>query len=82
MILRATTDYERFVMGDLGFRVLTGASAAGETFRKIVPLGASATVTATCETGDGLTTESIDKEIVGRFTSITVTSGKVIAYLG
>ena len=68
---------------DYGFRILTDeTSAAGESFRSIQALNASAVVTATSAVGDSLNGHTIPKGgvILGKFTSITVV-GTVIAYL-
>jgi len=72
--------------GDYGFRILTATttSAVGESFRSIQALGNSTiTVSADSAVGDDLDNLVIPKGgvILGKFTSITITSGTAIAYL-
>ena len=76
--------FQRQVLGQKGFRKLrTGnTSNAGEFYRAITVL-ADASITLTSEAGDDLTTETVAAGITiyGLFSSITVVSGDVLAYI-
>ena len=69
--------------GDYGFRVIDSASSAvaGEAYRAVQVI-ADAVVTTTTAVGDALTAESLTEGtiIYGRFDTVSVSSGKVIAY--
>ncbi len=69
--------------GDYGFRLLSGgdSSIAGESFRSIQALEDSV-VTTTTQAGDALTSVSLTEGMVvfGKFDSVAVASGKVLAY--
>ncbi len=82
--VNATPNFQRQVLGQKGFRKLrTGnSSTAGEFYRAITVL-ADASITLTSEAGDDLTTEAIPAGITiyGLFSSITVVSGDVLAYI-
>lgn len=68
---------------DYGFRLIDSASSAvaGESYRAIQVL-ADAVVTTTTSIGDALTGESLvaGTTIYGKFDTVSVVSGKVIAY--
>ena len=82
--VNATPNFQRQVLGQKGFRKFrTGsASISGEFYRAITVL-ADASITVTSEAGDDLTTESVAAGITiyGLFSSITVVSGDVVAYI-
>jgi len=82
--VNATPNFQRQVLGQKGFRKLrTGnTSSAGEFYRAITVL-ADASITLTSEAGDGLTTETVAAGITiyGLFSSITIVSGDVLAYI-
>ncbi len=65
-----------------GFNIITGFSDANKWFA-IQAVGAEATLSATCDKGDNLSSTTIlDSSVIyGVFNSITVTSGKVLAYI-
>lgn len=69
--------------GDYGFRLLSGgdSSTAGESFRSIQALEDSV-VTTTTLAGDALTSVTLTEGMVvfGKFDSVAVASGKVLAY--
>ncbi len=69
--------------GDYGFRLLSGgdSSTAGESFRSIQALEDSV-VTTTTLAGDALTSVALTEGMVvfGKFDSVAVASGKVLAY--
>jgi hypothetical protein len=69
--------------GDYGFRLLSGgdSSTAGESFRSIQALQDSV-VTTTTLAGDALTSVTLTEGMVvfGKFDSVAVASGKVLAY--
>jgi hypothetical protein len=82
--VNATGNFQRQVLGQKGFRKLrTGsASISGEFYRAITVL-ADASITVTSEAGDDLNAETIPAGITiyGLFSSITVVSGDVLAYI-
>jgi len=82
--VNATPNFQRQVLGQKGFRKLTtsGSGTAGEFYRAITVL-ADASITLSSEAGDDLTTEAIPAgvTIYGLFSSITVVSGDVLAYI-
>ena len=82
--VNATGNFQRQVLGQKGFRKLrTGTTSnVGEFYRAITVL-ADASITLTSEAGDGLTTETVAAGITiyGLFSSITVVSGDVLAYI-
>ena len=77
-------NFQRQVLGQKGFRKLrTGsASIAGEFYRAITIVD-DATISVTSEAGDDLVSELFPAgvTIYGLFSSITVVSGDVIAYI-
>ena len=80
------SNFRQTSTGDYGFRLLSSAgtatSTSGESFRAIQVLE-SAEVTTTTSNGDALTAQSLPDgvTIFGKFDSITVVSGTVLAYL-
>jgi hypothetical protein len=82
--VNATPNFQRQVLGQKGFRKLrTGGSGnAGEFYRAITALDYT-TISVTSEAGDDLTAEAIPAgvTIYGLFSSITVVSGDVVAYI-
>jgi hypothetical protein len=69
--------------GDYGFRLVssTFSQPAGESYRALQII-ADATVTTTTLVGDGLTSEALTAGtiIYGKFDTVSVASGKLIAY--
>ena len=82
--VNATPNFQRKVLGQKGFRKLrTGSvSISGEFYRAITVL-ADASITVTSEAGNDLTTETVAAGITiyGLFSSITIVSGDVLAYI-
>ena len=82
--VNATPNFQRQVLGQKGFRKLrTGnTSTVGEFYRAITVL-ADASITTTSESGDSLSSEAIPAgvTIYGLFSSITIVSGDVLAYI-
>ena len=82
--VNATPNFQRQVLGQKGFRKLrTGStSISGEFYRAITVL-ADASITLTSEAGNDLTTETVAAGITiyGLFSSITIVSGDVLAYI-
>jgi len=82
--VNATGNFQRQVLGQKGFRKFrTGsASISGEFYRAITVLD-DTVITTVSESGDDLTAETIPAGITiyGLFSSITVTSGDLIAYI-
>lgn len=68
---------------DYGFRVITSASTpvSGESYRAIQVLG-DAVVTTTTTAGDALTAVSLSEGtmIYGKFDTVSVSSGTILAY--
>lgn len=77
-------NFQRQVLGQKGFRLISagGAGTAGEHYRAITVLD-DATITLTADAGDGITSAAIPTgvTIYGLFDSISVTAGKIIAYI-
>jgi len=71
-------------LGDYGFRVLGAgeSSASGENFRAIQVIEA-AEVTTTTQTGDALSSQALPEggTVFGKFDTVSVVSGVVLAYL-
>lgn len=69
--------------GRNGFEEVTGSSSGGP-YHALMPVGGEATLSATTVSGfgDDLSSATIAEGvvIVGRFDSVTVTSGTVLAY--
>lgn len=82
--VNATPNFQRQVLGQKGFRKLTtgGSGTSGEFYRAITVL-ADASITLTPESGDVLTAEAVSAgvTIYGLFSSITIVSGDVLAYI-
>ena len=82
--VNATPNFQRQVLGQKGFRKLRKGTSgtAGEFYRAITVL-ADASITVTSEAGDDLTTETVAAGITiyGLFSSITIVSGDVLAYI-
>jgi hypothetical protein len=82
--INAAPNYFRQSFGQKGFRLITSSftPVAGEEYRVIVPLDDS-TVTAVALAGDNLTAAAVPAgfEVYGLFTSVTVTAGRVLAYI-
>ncbi len=82
--VNATPNFQRQVLGQKGFRAIgaSGTGTSGEFYRAITALD-YATITIVSESGDDLTSAVIPTgvTIYGLFSSVSVTSGKVIAYI-
>ena len=76
--VNATPNFQRQVLGQKGFRKFR----TGKFYRAITVL-ADASITLTSEAGDDLTAEAIPAgvTIYGLFSSITIVSGDVLAYI-
>ncbi len=81
----ATADYNQSAFGQKGFRVINsgGGNVAGEVYVAIQAL-ADATFSATAESGASPSSLAIPSGSVvyGNFTTVTVASGTVLAYIG
>jgi len=77
-------NFQRQVLGQKGFKKLRtgGTSISGEFYRAITVL-ADASITVTSEAGEDLNAETIPAGITiyGLFSSVTVVSGDVLAYI-
>lgn len=82
--VNATPNFQRQVLGQKGFRYLTGAASgtAGEHYRAITAL-ADASVTVVSESGDNLTTVTLSAGITiyGLFSEVSIASGTIVAYI-
>lgn len=76
----ANDRYIKRAIGEHGFQRITAASTGSVPFCGILVIEGSATLSAVSDKGDNLTsgTHSEGVYIPGPFTSITVTSGKVL----
>ena len=72
-----------FTFGQYGFKKLTSASSAGDTFYAIKAIGGDATVSTVSVSGDNLISDTIAQGdvVYGDFSSVTPSSGTVLAYL-
>jgi hypothetical protein len=82
--IQADTNFYRQSFGQKGFRLITSSftPVANEEYRVLVTLDDS-TLSATALAGDNLSAVSISAgfEVYGLFTSVTVTAGRVLAYI-
>jgi hypothetical protein len=82
--INAAPNYFRQSFGQKGFRRITSSfvPVAGEEYRVIVPL-VDSVVSATALAGDSLTAATLPTGlgVYGLFSSVTVTSGTVLAYI-
>ena len=76
-------NFYQSVTGDYGFRLLATGESSTDGFRAVQALEASV-ITTTTQVGDALTSVGINEGtiIYGKFDSVSVGSGKVIAYKG
>jgi hypothetical protein len=78
-------DYYASSFGEYGFRLIESgfSKPAGEVYRALTFVQDSV-ITTTNENGDGLTSEAFPAGITiyGKFNTISVSSGRVIAYIG
>lgn len=74
-------NYNLMSFGQNGFDYITTGTVNDQTFIAFTALE-DASISATASKGDSLTTVTIPKglTIYGRFTSVTVASGKILAY--
>lgn len=82
--INAAPNYFRQSFGQKGFRLITSSftPVTGEEYRVIVPL-VDSVVSATALAGDNLTAATLPTGlgVYGLFSSVTVTSGTVLAYI-
>ena len=82
--VNATPNFQRQVLGQKGVRTIRtgGSSTAGEFYRAITVLD-DAVITTASEAGDNLVAVSVPAGITvyGLFSSVSVTSGEVLAYI-
>jgi len=78
-------DFQASSFGEYGFRVVDSSFSqpSGEVYRAIT-IAQDASVTVVCDNGDSFTTKALPAglTIYGKFNSISVASGLVIAYIG
>jgi|TARA_B100001939_G_scaffold330890_1_gene328429 hypothetical protein len=74
-------NYNLMSFGQSGFDYITSGTVSDQTFIAITALE-DASISATASKGDSLSSVTIPKglTIYGRFTSVTVSSGKILAY--
>lgn len=75
-------NYYQTSSGDYGFKYIQAGGSVTDSFRVIQVL-TDAVITTTTSVGDALTSVSLSEGtlIYGKFNSVSVTSGSVIAYL-
>jgi hypothetical protein len=77
-------NFQRQVLGQKGLRTIRtgGAGTSGEFYRAITVL-ADAVISTTAEAGDNLSSAAIPAGVTvyGLFSSVSVTSGEVLAYI-
>lgn len=82
--VNATPNFQRQVLGQKGFRAIgaAGTGTSGEFYRAITAIDLSS-ITVVSEAGDSLTAVSIPAGVTvyGLFSSVSVVSGKVLAYI-
>ena len=82
--VNATPNFQRQVLGQKGLRTVRagGAGTSGEFYRAITVL-ADAVISTTAEAGDNLSSVTIPAGVTvyGLFSSVSVTSGEVLAYI-
>jgi hypothetical protein len=74
-------NFYQSVIGDYGFKLISAGASSSESFRAIQLLEDSV-VTTTTTVGDALTSASLlaGTTIFGKFDTVSVASGSVIAY--
>ena len=82
--VNATPNFQRQVLGQKGLRLIgaAGTGQAGEFYRAITAAD-DAVISATAEAGDSLVSVTIPAGVTvyGLFSTLSVTSGKIIAYI-
>ena len=82
--VNATPNFQRQVLGQKGFRYLTGSASgtAGEHYRAITVID-DATISLTSESGDNLSSVAVPAGITiyGLFSAVSTSAGTVIAYI-
>ncbi len=82
--VNATPNFQRQVLGQKGLRTIRtgGAGTSGEFYRAITVLD-DAVISTTSEAGDNLNAVSVSAGITiyGLFSTVSVTSGEVVAYI-
>ena len=82
--VNATPNFQRQVLGQKGLRSVRagGTGTSGEFYRAITVL-ADAVISTTAEAGDSLSSVTIPAGVTvyGLFSSVSVTSGEVLAYI-
>jgi hypothetical protein len=78
-------NYQLAMLGQFGFRKITSAftPVPNEYYRIVEVISATAVVTVSSESGDDLTSETLQlgTKIYGLFSAVSVSSGTVIAYI-
>ena len=76
-------NYQQAAFGQKGFEFLDGSGNTTGNYNAVQVI-ADATVTIQASAGDGLTNVDLPAgmTIVGKFTSVSISSGKVLAYNG
>lgn len=82
--LKSTENYQKAVVGQNGYKDLTGAAGASEMFCALEAPNGDATFSATNNCGKGDSPSSLvlkdGRFIYGRFDEVVVTSGTIRAY--
>jgi hypothetical protein len=82
--VNATPNFQRQVLGQKGFRTIgaAGTGQAGEFYRAITATDYSV-ISVTSESGDNLSSAELPAgvTIYGLFSAVSVTSGRILAYI-
>jgi hypothetical protein len=82
--VNATPNFQRQVLGQKGFRAIgaAGSGTSGEFYRAITATD-YAVISVTAESGDNLVSAEIPPgvTIYGLFSSVSVSEGRVLAYI-
>jgi hypothetical protein len=82
--VNATPNFQRQVLGQKGFRAIgaAGTGTSGEFYRAITATDYSV-ISVTSESGDSLSSAELPAgvTIYGLFSEVSVTSGRILAYI-
>ena len=78
-------DFQASSFGEYGFRLVeSGFSQPADEVYRAITFVEDSVITATCASGDNLTSETFAAglTIYGKFSTLSVASGRVLAYIG
>jgi len=82
--VNATPNFQRQVLGQKGLRKISaGGSGTSQEFYRAITVLADTVISTTADSGDSLSSVSIPAGVTvyGLFSSVSVTSGEVLAYI-